>query len=143
MSPLNRLDAAVARSARGLTRRRLLRNAGGAALGASLAMSLSGTKESRAAVLDAGGCSGSPQCSDTRCYADGGCHNTTQTKWRDYAGGSCTCASCSQHCWPSSYNGRATRCCDCCVDYNTGGSTCSSSSCGGGSWWRCHCWGYT
>jgi hypothetical protein len=141
MTPIGTLDDFVVKSAVGLTRRRLLRSAGTAALGATLATTFTGSRSARASALASDGCSGSPQCSADRCYSDGGCHDTSESQWREYGYADCQCASCTTHCWPVCYSGAWYRCCDCCMDYDTGGGSCSN--CPSGAFYKCHCWGAT
>jgi hypothetical protein len=134
-------DRLVVRAAHGMTRRRMFRNVGGAALGASFATALGGTGLAYAHPDHA--CGPSPMCPDARCQdgdkqrCAGGRADTT---WRRYNGTTCTgfLGSLSAHCWTAQAHGETYRCCDCCVR-GTALSGRPCSGCSGGGWQRCIC----
>lgn len=142
-------DELVVRAARGtaLTRRRFLRNAGCAAVSTSFVLAM-GTRANASHVSGCGDlkadgrvCGPSPYCSSSRCYESGACHNSTRTKPRAYASNYCIGSGDGYvNCWCTAAFGNKYRCCDCCVDYNTGGNACQSN-CGSG-WYACICNGY-
>lgn len=133
---LTRLDGAVAATASGMTRRRLLRRAGGTALAMSFGTAFAWQRPDLAHAGQIA-CGGYPNCRDTRCYSNGTCHNTSASRRQYYASGTCAPYQGGISCW-NEQHGCLWRCCDCCVDYNTGSIACSGC---GGSRWACLCRG--
>ena len=132
--PLATLDHAVLATARGITRRRLLRRAGSGAFGLLVAGAFF-SRTAEEAFADQVACSagGIPVCSSTRCYSNGTCHNTLQTRPAYHNTGTCTT---SNHCWLEQPANCIWQCCDCCVNYNTGFEACNSCA---GIYWGCAC----
>ena len=137
-------DRLVARAAHGMTRRRMFRNVGGAALGAAFATAYGGAGSAFAHADHA--CGPSPMCPDSCCQDSdkqrcaGGRADTT---WRPHNGSTCQGfqGQLSDHCWTATttaHPGATFRCCDCCVR-NTALSGRPCSGCGGGDWQRCIC----
>ncbi len=119
-------DRVVRSAARGVTRRRFMRNAGAGALGLSLAAALGDLKLGRSAYAVGTSrrpCGPSPLCPSKRCYG-GQCSNAPGRVYNSYRcrprrGGGC---------WTEDYRhvGRGRwRCCDCCA-VDGGGARCSS-----------------
>jgi hypothetical protein len=135
-------DAVATRSAFLVTRRRLLRNAGGVAFGVALTTAMPQKASACQGPYGNTQCGPNPYCSSNRCYDSGACHNSTTTQPRGYASADCIASGSGYiNCWcVCSAGHNIYRCCDCCVDYPAGG-TCNSGSCGGGSWWKCSCLG--
>ena len=141
-------DRLVVASARGLTRRRLFRNAGGVALGATVATAYIGTGSSSAnhcsASSYAGPCGPAPLCASSRCSGSGwtcsAAAGSTYAKWQS---GTAPCdhpdGSLYQNCW--CHGSGDIFCCDCCVyhpgcrDYRCVGTWCGADD------WKCICRG--
>lgn len=151
-------EALVARSARAMTRRRLFRRAGTAALGASLvtayvdrslvdpafAVSCFGRNEECGVQCKQGLCGPSPGCGSNHCLGNGQCVDDNRTRHRFYEGNTCEGSNIpnKQNCWCScSPQGKMRRCCDCCQENDTGSSfRCLNTSCPGQSYWfACVC----
>lgn len=137
--PAKIADRLVHRAAVVLTRRRALRNAGGAALSSTLAAVF---LTSRASIAEACTfstvCGPSPLCSSSlRC--DGyNCKVSSTTKWRKHDQFVCGTAS-DINCWTAcSAGGNLWRCCDC-AGSNTGGCGEVTTGCGSGTWRACIC----
>jgi hypothetical protein len=144
MTPLDLSDRVVAASARGLTRRRILRNASGVALGGVVATAYAFRTPAEAGHCSSssysGPCGPSPLCGPCRCNGyrcvvpgSSGCWQ----QWSCYVEERCCADSGVRNCWcEGSY-----RCCDCCA-YDPGckDTACSTSSCGG-NYWVCICRG--
>jgi hypothetical protein len=135
-------DRVVAKSAHALTRRRFLRNAGNAALGATLAATYLGTRPELAeACTFSNFCGPSPICGGFRCT--GSVHqlcNTSRsdTKWRKHDQFVCGTAA-DINCWYSPCSGGVKyQCCDC-AGNDTGGCGFITSGCGSGTWRSCIC----
>jgi len=131
--------AIVEATARGLTRRKLLRNAGGVALGTSLATALVlRGPEPAYGCASSSPCGPAPLCGCTRCndgynwQCDGAEDNTDPARW---GSGSQPCSPSYGNCW----NEGGYHCCDCCA--RDAGCTTGSScySCGSGTWHKCIC----
>ena len=124
-------DGAATRLAGVITRRTLLRRAGGAALGAGLAWGLAGgTQTSRAMGSPNHPCGPSPYCNSDRCF-NGQCsnaagrHYSTNSCWPNHAGG----------CWPEDYRSSGKglwECCDCCSFDHLSGAHICTPGCGDG-----------
>lgn len=122
-------DRLVRASATGLTRRRMFRNAGGMALGATVLAGTLGRVEDADACTNhpAGPCDGAPICGADRCdsgenyqcdYHEAGTDKST------YFYGQCNESPGLHNCWDES----GARCCDCCA-HNPGctaGPACAS-----------------
>jgi hypothetical protein len=143
---LDKLDQAVVGAARGITRRKLMRNAGAAAFGASLSAAFLGGPLQRRAAADhfigTGPCAGSPHCNEVRCTGPAGssCDGSRpDTKWRVYASSQCESGGDDHNCWTTCNGNQLLRCCDCCVNVAGGVNNCTG--CGAGQWHRCYCGG--
>jgi hypothetical protein len=128
----------VESSARGLTRRRVLRNAGGIGLGAAVATAFLGRNAKLAHACDySGPCGPSPLCGTFRC--NGYRCDTNYASWARWESGPAPCLGNSgvNNCWEES----GYRCCDCCA-YNPGcqHTPCVYLSCGHNTW-QCICRG--
>jgi hypothetical protein len=152
MSP----EVVVAASARGLTRRRLLGNAGNVGLGAALASAYLGRRDVAYAGhysdQNAGYCGPSPVCGCSRCdygsnaQCDGVESGIGYTA--NWVHGNSPCSSscegpryrgqCRNNCWPEGPN--SYWCCDCCV-HNAGQRFDKCTGCGWdeSNWWKCIC----
>lgn len=132
-------------AARGLTRRRLLRNAGGAALGGAVAIAyIERASDAVAQCAYSDACRPSPLCGGARCDGWRCLASRADTSWAVYQGGSAPCSGTSgvNNCWESGcVNGQIWRCCDCCArDAGcTAGAACYA--CGAGAWNKCICRG--
>jgi hypothetical protein len=134
-------DTLVASAAQGLTRRRLFRNAGGLALGASVATAYLGTRPDVAqACTYSSVCGPSPLCGGFRCrdlYPSHCQAGRADTRWRKY--NTYTCGTDSDiNCWRVCVSGRKWECCDC-AGLNTGGCGSTVSGCGSSGWRSCIC----
>ncbi len=143
----------VERSARGISRRRFLRRAGGAVAAASIASvvwrpgmawaeCIARTDPFNADRI----CGPSPYCSSTRCYDSGRCHHSTQHRARTYGGNRCVSEITDySNCWCVCKSGNLYRCCDCCADTYQGGITdyCERATCPtpNQGWYECICRG--
>ena len=128
MSPSDLLDAPasmVERTASVITRRRLLRNTGGAAVGVALGSRFLtwGTPPARANGTPSSPCGPSPLCPGGNCW-NGQCSNCAGRVYNTY--------TCNPNqpggCWNENYCGTSQgkwQCCDCCC-FNGGGPKCSS-----------------
>ena len=143
-------DRVVLATARGFTRRGLLRRATGVIAGTTTVAAVWRPGMAWAECVTTIGrfssnriCGPSPYCNDTRCYDSGACHNTSRHKPRDYGGGDCIASGEGYgNCWCVCDSNNLYRCCDCCADVYQGGDTYyCSSSCGGGTWYKCICRG--
>lgn len=136
-------DSVVNRAARGLTRRRVFRNLGGAALGASMTAAYIGTRpEVAAACTYSNVCGPAPKCTEIHCENGGHRCKTSRTdiKWAHWGSGSQPCAGQeADSCWNTCAGGFLYRCCDCCNKNPdcTAGATCTG--CGTGNWHKCSC----
>src|SRR5262245_55047081 len=113
-------DRAAVAAARGLTRRRLLRNVSGAALGATVATAYVGTRTARSSHCGAGSyegpCGPAPLCGPSRCTSGGlSCNAANGVTWARWESGQAPCdlpdGSLYDNCWCEG----GIRCCDCCV----------------------------
>jgi hypothetical protein len=137
---LSEVDDFVAKTARGMNRRRLFRNAGATALGTSLTLAYFGANPTKSQACSYSTvCGPSPLCPDTRCSGYS-CHESSVSSWRCYNTASC-CGSGSTNCWTTCSPGHQIwRCCDCCMrDVGDCGAACYG--CGSGDWRRCICHG--
>jgi hypothetical protein len=122
---LHMSDRIARRAAIGITRRRLLRNSGGAALSFALGSAfLSGKMASNARAHGSvrHPCGPSPYCPKGRCY-HGNCSNAPGRVYATY--------HCNPHhnggCWTEDYRDSGNglwHCCDCCA-VDGGGARCS------------------
>ncbi len=118
-------SATVDRAARGLTRRRLIRRGGGAAIGVALGsrVLMWGTPPARANGTPGSPCGPSPLCPGSNCW-NGQCSNCAGRVYNTF-----TCAPGQPGgCWVENYCGTGQgkwQCCDCCC-FNGTGSVCSS-----------------
>jgi hypothetical protein len=126
-------DRLVASSARSVTRRRFLRNAGGAALGASLGVAyLSRSGPALAFGTADNPCGPSPLCVYTKCSGTpSNCNSSPpgNCSRRHYNDSSYPCTT-EYNCWNEDYRSVGKgwwRCCDCCCD-GVGGPNCSGCS---------------
>lgn len=125
LSPGTLADRVAVASARTVTRRRLLRNAGAAALGASLGLAMAGTEDVGVAFADGSAshpCGPSPIAPSGYCAtgtncgppsACGGRYHDTYTCNGQFAGG----------CWNEDYRSQGKglwSCCDVCINSGTG-----------------------
>ncbi len=134
-------EAIVDRAARGLTRRRMLRNAGGLALGAAMTTAYVGTRPDIAeACTFSDICGPAPLCGPGRC-SDWYCVVSAETRYAKYQQGDAPCADSSvTNCWPvCSPGGYRYLCCDCCAKNPscTAGAACYN--CGSSGWRKCIC----
>jgi hypothetical protein len=137
-------DTLVAGAARGMTRRRVLRNAGGFALGAAATVAYAGTRPDIAAACTYwSGCGPAPRCADYRCTGYKCNGGRSDTAWALWQGGSAPCSGDSgvDNCWTICQSGTKYFCCDCCA-YRpscTAGDSCYN--CGSSGWRKCICKG--
>jgi hypothetical protein len=139
-------DRATVATARGLTRRRLLRNVGGMALGATVATAYAGRRPAAASHCAAssysGPCGPAPLCGSSRCDGGGSsCNAANGVTFARWESGQAPCdkpdGSLYRNCWCEG----STRCCDCCVyhpgcrDYRCIGTWCGADD------WKCICRG--
>jgi len=129
-------DRIVRRAARGLTRRRFMRNLGAGALGLSLGAALGDLKLAKTAQAHGTWrhpCGPSPICPHNRCYA-GHCRNSAGRLYNHF---SCVSYRYRDYmCWTEDYRNRGRgrwRCCDCC---SLSGGHLRCSSCPGGDHMR-------
>lgn len=134
------IDGVVTGTARAITRRRLLRNSGGAALGFALATAYSG---SQAFANADEACAPSPMCPGVRCQGwkcDGG---RTDTTWRQHGQAKCGTAGAAynDNCWLANDSaGTRFRCCDCCAqDAPIGTNHCDECPGDDTRWKKCIC----
>jgi hypothetical protein len=154
-------ERVVARTATGITRRRLLRRAGGVALGAALAaayLDKVATDPAFAVTCFGHGdihcglacktepCGPSPKCGDNHCHANGQCMQNdvggSHTKGRTYEGGECTAlpdVDYRGNCWCNCSGGKMRRCCDCCQENDTGADKFCWNCPWQNPWYKCHC----
>jgi hypothetical protein len=133
-------DRVVRASAGSLTRRRLLRDAGGACFGAALAVGYFGAHAQVAQACDVSTvCGPSPLCGTARCSGYNCDTSRSDTKWQKHGAHVCGTQS-DVNCWTSgcSSGGQIWRCCDCC---GTGTNGCGElcSGCGANTWRSCIC----
>jgi hypothetical protein len=148
-------EAVVAASAKGLTRRRMLGNAGSLGLGAALSAAYFGRSDpaiaSHLGDHNPGRCGPSPVCGCGRCnWGSNAQCDAVQDGigyTHDWVHGSANCSSscaggpysgCRNNCWPE---GPASYwCCDCCV-HNAGARFDHCWNCGWdqNNWWKCIC----
>lgn len=145
MSPLEKLspDHLAEAAARGVTRRRAFRNAGGVALGAAMTTAYLGTRSDVVAQCSYSSvCGPAPLCGASRCngYL---CVPSSNTRWAHWEGGATYCSGNAgvDNCWDACSGGTRYLCCDCCAHNPTctTGASCSASSCGSGGWRKCIC----
>jgi len=140
-----RPEELAASAARGLTRRRLLRSAGGAALGAAVATAyVERASDAVAACSYSNVCGPSPLCGGQRCDSWKCEASRADTSWTVYGSGSQPCSGTDgvDNCWESGcYNGQIWRCCDCCARDAECTTGASCYSCGAGTWNKCICRG--
>lgn len=137
-------DRLAASAARGITRRRALRNLGGAALGAAVTTAYLGTRPDIAEAIcevprsRCGPAAESPICGSFRCRSNSWCDAArADTAWRKY--GQFYCPGTGPQCWNHCYNGVVYSCCDC-AGRDAPCGTSVSGNCGSGSPWRaCIC----
>jgi hypothetical protein len=130
--PVTAVDRIVAGTAQKMNRRRFLRRTGGVALAAAYGTALFGEVPAWADQL---ACNDSVAiCNSTRCAPGGYCHDTSQTRPGGYDHFDCNYKNWPTQCWTEGHS-CTWRCCDCCVDYNTGTGLCVSCS----SYWACTC----
>lgn len=143
-SPLEAPERLAAAAARGLTRRRMLRNAGGVAFGAAVTTAYlgRGADEVKAVCSYHNICGPAPACGGWRCSGYN-CIVTSRTKWAHWEPGAAPCSGNSgvDNCWVACSGGTRYFCCDCCArDAScTSGSGCFS--CPPGTWHKCICKG--
>lgn len=144
-SSVDRLDNIVESSARGLSRRRLFRGAGEGALagilGTAFLWGRHNVASTSAAMREA--CQGNPICRSTRCYDSGYCHYTdggATSAYRVYDSTTCSDGYGEVNCWEEIVNGYRWRCCDCCMNYYTGGPRCTTYC--GTTKYACICRGF-
>jgi hypothetical protein len=135
-------EALVAASARGLTRRRMFRNAGGVALGAAVATAYfrPGGAEAQCGNPP-GACGPAPLCGCSRCNAgpndqcDVAEARVEKARWGSGAQ-PCIRRDGRVNCWQEG----SIWCCDCCVR-NAGCQVtrCTSGGPCGSNWWKCIC----
>jgi hypothetical protein len=141
-------DHLVSATARIITRRRFMRNAGAAAFGGALATATGATWPLKAnAGIYPGNhvCGPSQYCPSNRC--DGfHCHQTNRTSYRPYGGSYCSGTSGVTNCWTSPcVRGGKYMCCDCCMDDYPGPDVYGNPSgrCSGcpssAAWYKCIC----
>lgn len=141
---LEAVDRGVLKAAHGMTRRRLLRNAGSTAFGAAMVTSMLGA-EFAYSNADAA-CGPAPMCPLQHCQ-NGAKHRCKDarddTSWRPHGFGYCTGyqGDYGDHCWTGYDGPNAFKCCDCCVRKNIYTGTCNPNTCKGNSgyWSRCIC----
>lgn len=134
-------DDLVATTARGITRRRVLRNAGGFALGAAVTTAyIGGGSEVLAQCTSASPCGPSPLCGPSRCSGFH-CVPSSVTKWAVWGSGPQPCDNGgSRNCWASPCtNHRIYSCCDCCAHNPTCTTGASCTGCGSSGWRKCIC----
>jgi hypothetical protein len=142
-------DRVVASAARGITRRRMLRDAGGAAFGSALAVAYFGMHADVAQACKwSVVCGPSPLCGGFRCggpnYAAWQCNNDRFDTWIQTGHGSYDCGGTRRgpnNCWNAPcYRHQVWRCCDCCGNgANNCNHPCHRSSCGSSTWGSCIC----
>jgi hypothetical protein len=136
-------DRLVAAAARGMTRRRALRNSGGVALGAAVATAYLGRGSDVAAACTwSTVCGPAPLCGGTRCNGFRCDIGRADTWWAHYEGGAAPCSGTNgvNNCWETGcVNHQIWRCCDCCAKNAgcTSGDTCFD--CPAGTWHKCIC----
>jgi hypothetical protein len=134
----------AAATAKGVTRRRMLRNVGGVALGATVGSAYLGTRPDVAeACAYWASCGTSPRCADFRCRSAAGltyeCNaGRADTAWRNYNTSQCGGGG-PINCWTVCNSGRRVRCCDCAGQNTAGGCGFVVSGCGSGTWRSCIC----
>lgn len=139
-SPNHVADEIAVKTGRAVTRRRMLRNSGGAALSAALATAFvgSGEKPAFAQGTPTSPCGPSPFCPSSVCNDSAGCscHGRVYNTYSCNAGG-------GSGCWFEDYRprgGHLWKCCDCCCQ-SGGGASCSGSACSGDRACICRrCW---
>lgn len=130
-------DRVTETAARQVTRRRLLRNAGGVALGTTMTAAYFGLNAKPAAACDYSSvCGPSPLCPPTHCSGYNCNTGVSTVKWQKYAQGVCGTSG-DQNCWSTCRNGNLWYCCDCCRQNASCGSTCTG--CGSSGWKTCIC----
>jgi len=118
-------DSLALNAARGLTRRRVLRNAGSTAIGAALSTAYLGSGPEGTAFAmgtPTSPCGPSPLCPSGVCNGSGGC----SCYGRVYATYTCNPGG-GSGCWTEDYRSRGGhlwKCCDCCC-LSGGGNSCS------------------
>lgn len=126
------VDRIVVATAHKMNRRRFLRRTGGAALAAAYGTAL---LHSPPAWADQIACSNLVAlCNGTRCYSDGTCHDTSESRPGGYNHFDCNYKNATAQCWTETHS-CTWRCCDCCVNYNTGSGLCNACS----SYYACIC----
>jgi hypothetical protein len=119
-------DGIAVAAARGVTRRRLLRNAGAGALGVTLGAAFAGTQEARLAFAHGSAsspCGPSPIAPSGYCPG-GNCNPPSACGRRAYSTFTCSGAS---NCWSEDYRSSGHglwNCCDICIP-SSSGSACS------------------
>jgi hypothetical protein len=139
-------ESLAAATARVMTRRRLLRNAGGVALGAALTTAYLGTRpEAKAACTTSSVCGPSPLCGSFRCDGYHCDVIANETLWAKWGPGEqpCSVDSGVDNCWDvCSPAGKEHRCCDCCAKdpgCTTGAACTHNTLCPSGNWRKCIC----
>ena len=132
-------DTIVAATAKGLSRRRMLGNAGSVALGAALFTALGAKSDvAEAQCASAYPCGPAPMCGCDRCndgyswQCDGAEPNTDPARWGP---GSQPCSPSYGNCWMSG----SIHCCDCCAYFPTCRTGALCYNCGAGNWYKCIC----
>lgn len=122
------VDSVATRSAHAVTRRRLLRNSGGMAMGAALTTAYLGQAKPESALAigtPTSPCGPSPFCPSSVCNDSAGC----ACYGRVYNTYSCNQGG-GSGCWFEDYRprgGHLWKCCDCCCS-GASGSACSGCS---------------
>jgi hypothetical protein len=152
----NASDRVVLGAASGITRRRLFRTSGRAALVASMSAAfldkvfIDPSYAVTCFGFDCGTecktnslCGPSPGCGSNHCQGNGQCLDelTFGSRHRFYEGGTCEQNLQNKiNCWCScSSNGTLRRCCDCCQRNSTGVASYCTSCPNGETWYRCIC----
>ena len=131
--PRLRLDEAVLRSARGVSRRGFLRRLANGAAGVAFGTAFLWRRPDLA-LANHNDCSGR-HCAAAYCGSAGRCKSgLLNVKRRRYLGNYCV-SDTFPHCWETANY----RCCDCCSTTNNGESSCSLCS---GLMWQCGCYAH-
>lgn len=132
------VDGVVADVAHGVSRRRMFRNAGGAALGFALATAYRGPEHARADADAA--CGPSPMCPGARCNGWNCRDDREDTRWRPHGGAQCHAyQGLDWSCWFGYDGPNRFRCCDCCCKYIVGGGQCFGCPGHDSRWDKCIC----
>jgi hypothetical protein len=132
-------ESVAAATARLVSRRRLLRNAGTVALGTAMTTAYFGMRpEVAQACTFSSVCGPSPLCGPSRCSGYS-CVPSTTTKWMKYGLYQCG-TNANDNCWSVCRNNILWYCCDCCAK-NAGCTTNAQpcTGCGSTGWTSCIC----